>query len=70
MRIAAAQTASVWGDPAATTERVIEWIEKAANDGVDLVAFGEVFLSGYPFWVPRTDGARWEADDQKAAYAY
>lgn len=70
MRIAAAQTASVWGDPAATTERVIEWIERAANDGVDLVAFGEVFLSGYPFWVPRTDGARWEAEDQKAAYAY
>ncbi len=70
MRIAAAQTASIWGNPAATTERVVDWIKRAANDGVDLMAFGEVFLSGYPFWVPRTDGARWEAEDQKEAYAY
>ena len=67
MRIAAAQTAPVWGDKEATTARVVEWIEKAADDGVDLVAFGETFLSGYPFWVARTDGARWEAEDQKAA---
>lgn len=70
MRIAAAQTAPVWGDKEATTARVIEWIEKAANDGIDLLAFGETFLSGYPFWVARTDGARWEAEDQKAAYAF
>jgi nitrilase len=70
MRVAAAQTAPVWGDKEATTARIIEWIERAANDGVDLVAFGETFLSGYPFWVARTDGARWEAEDQKAAYAF
>jgi nitrilase len=70
MRIAAAQTAPVWGDPEATTERIIQWIHRAADDGVDLVAFGETFLSGYPFWVARTDGARWDADDQKAAYAF
>ncbi len=70
MRIAAAQTAPVWGDPEATTERIIQWIQRAADDGVDLVAFGETFLSGYPFWVARTDGARWDADDQKAAYAF
>jgi len=70
MRIAAAQTAPVWGNKSATADRIIEWIQKAADDGVDLLAFGETFLSGYPFWVARTDGARWEADDQKAAYGY
>ncbi len=70
MRIAAAQTAPVWGDPEATAERVIQWIHRAAEDGVDLVAFGETFLSGYPFWVARTDGARWDDDDQKSAYAF
>lgn len=70
MRIAAAQTAPVWGDPEATAERVIQWIHRAAEDGVDLVAFGETFLSGYPFWVSRTDGARWDDDDQKSAYAF
>ncbi len=69
MRIAAAQTAPAWGDPDATTNIVVNWSGRAAADGVDLVAFGETFLSGYPFWVGRTDGARWDADDQKDAYA-
>ena len=46
------------------------WIEKAAAEDIGLVAFGEVFLSGYPFWVARTDGARWDAPDQKDAYAF
>lgn len=70
MRIAAAQTAPIWGNKEATTDRVVEWVQRAAEDGVDLVAFGETFLSGYAFWVTRTDGARWEAGDQKAAYAF
>ncbi len=70
MRIAAAQTAPVWGDPAATVAKTAEWIGRAAADDVELVAFGETFLSGYPFWVSRTDGARFESPDQKQAYAY
>lgn len=70
MRIAAAQTAPVWGQPTATTKRVTDWIGRAAGEEVDLVAFGETFLSGYPFWVARTDGARFNAPDQKAAYAF
>jgi len=70
MRIAAAQTAPVWGDPGATAEVVVDWIHRGAEQGVDLIAFGETFLSGYPFWVGRTDGARWNADDQKEAYAH
>ena len=70
MRIAAAQTAPVWGDPDATTERVVEWMERAADEDADLVAFGETFLSGYPFWISVTDGARFNAPDQKAAYAH
>lgn len=70
MRVAAAQTAPAWGDPAATSEIVVDWIGRAAAEQVDLVAFGEAFLSGYPFWVSRTDGARWNASDQKEAYAH
>ncbi len=70
MRIAAAQTAPVWGDPSATTKLVVDWIGRAAGEGVDLVAFGETFVSGYAFWVARTDGARFDAGDQKEAYAY
>ncbi len=70
MRIAAAQTRPVWGDPDATTDVVIDWIGRAADDGCDLVAFGETFLSGYPFWVSPTGGGVFEDPDQKAAYSY
>lgn len=70
MRVAAAQTHQAWGDPEAGTKRVLEWLGRAAEEDVDLVAFGETFLSGYPFWVSRTDGARFDAADQKAAYAF
>lgn len=70
MRIAAAQTAPVWGDREATTAIVIEWIERAAAGNVDLVAFGETFLSGYAYWLALTDGARFNGADQKEAYAY
>jgi len=69
MKIAAAQTAPAWGDATATTAIVTTWIEKAADADVNLVAFGETFLSGYPFWLSMTDGARFDAADQKAAYA-
>jgi nitrilase len=70
MRIAAAQTANVWGDPGATTDIVVEWIGRAADEGVDLLAFGETFLSGYPFWVGMTSATKWNNADQKAAYAH
>jgi nitrilase len=70
MRIGAAQTAPAWGDPTATAAVVVEWMGRAANAGVELVAFGETFLAGYPYWVARTDGARWDAADQKEAYAF
>ena len=69
MRIAAAQTAPAWGNPESTAEIAASWIHKAAEEGVGLLAFGETFLSGYPFWVGRTDGAIWDDPDQKDAYA-
>ncbi len=70
MRIAAANVHPVWGRPDAGAERVAGWIEAAGAQGVDLLAFGETHLGGYPFWVSMTDGARWNAPDQKQAYAY
>ena len=49
--------------------RVLEWLERAAKVDVDLLVFPEAFLSGYPFWVSRTDGVRFEDTRQKKAYA-
>ena len=68
MRVAAAQASPVWLDPAATTAKVIDLISEAGGRGVELLAFPEAFLCGYPAWVCRTDGASFENPLQKAAY--
>lgn len=69
MRIAAAQIHQAWGRPTEGAMHVVKWIGAAADDGVDLLAFGETHLGGYPFWISVTDGARFEDPDQKRAYA-
>jgi len=69
VRIAAAQARAVWLDPAATTRKVLTWLEDASAQQVDLVAFPETFLSGYPFWLELTGGARFDDPAQKQAYA-
>jgi nitrilase len=70
MRIAAANVHPAWGRPDEGAERVVDWISQAGAEGVDLLAFGETHLGGYPFWLALTDGARWNEPSQKAAYAY
>jgi nitrilase len=69
MRIAAAQAHPVWGRPGPGAERVAAWIAQAGDAGVDLLAFGETHLGGYPFWLTMTDGARFDDAGQKRAYA-
>ena len=51
MRIAAAQVHPAWLDPARGTTIVTDWVGRAADEGVELVAFGETFLGGYPLWI-------------------
>jgi nitrilase len=70
MRIAAANVHPAWGRPDTGAEQVIEWLAAAAGEGVDLLAFGETHLGGYPFWISASDGARFDDPDQKRAYAY
>lgn len=69
LRIAIAQIAPVWLDREATLDKVADSIESAASQGARLVAFGEALVPGYPFWIERTDGARFESDLQKTLYA-
>jgi nitrilase len=69
MRIAAAQARPFWLDPSATTKKVIAWLENAAAQQVELIAFPETFLSGYPSWLEHTGGARFDDAMQKRAYA-
>jgi nitrilase len=69
VRIAAAQARPVWLDPMATARKVVAWLENAAAEHVEVVAFPEAFLPGYPFWPEFTDGARFDDPLQKQAYA-
>ena len=43
---------------------------RAADQGCHLVAFGEALLPGYPFWIERTDGARFNSPMQKEIHAH
>ncbi|MDH3758005.1 MAG: carbon-nitrogen hydrolase family protein, partial [Gammaproteobacteria bacterium] len=70
LKVGIAQIAPVWLDRDATVTRVIEWMRKAASQGCELVVFGEALIPGYPFWVERTDGARFESDLQKELYRH
>jgi len=69
MRIAAAQIAPVFLDRSATLAKVERAIQDAASQGAALVAFGETLVPGYPAWLSRTDGARFDAADQKRLHA-
>jgi nitrilase len=69
MRVAAAQARPAWLDAATTAKRAVALLEDAAEREVELVAFPEAFLGGYPFWLDRTDGARFDDMRQKEAYA-
>ena len=60
MRIAAVQDTPVYLNRVATTERVVQRITEAGAGGADLIAFPEVFISGYPNWLDRTNGSAWE----------
>ncbi|WP_320671336.1 carbon-nitrogen hydrolase family protein [Patulibacter defluvii] len=68
LRLAIAQARPRWLDRAATTAQALELMRRAAADGAQAIVFPETFLPGYPIWVCRTDGARFDADDQKRAY--
>ncbi len=70
LTIGIAQMAPVWLDRTATLAKIIDFVEQAASAGCRLVTFGEALLPGYPFWIERTDGARFNSPVQKEIHAH
>ena len=49
IKLAAVQAAPVWLDAKGTADKTIALIEQAGRQNIDLLAFGEVWLPGYPY---------------------
>lgn len=70
LRVGLAQIAPVWLNRELTLEKIIKYTKLAADEGCRLVVFGEALLPGYPFWIERTDGARFDSKIQKDIHAH
>lgn len=69
MKIAIGQIAPVILNREQTIAKVVDTITDAAQQGCQFIAFGETLIPAYPFWLARSDAARFEADDQKEIHA-
>ncbi|MEO9482097.1 MAG: carbon-nitrogen hydrolase family protein [Ekhidna sp.] len=70
LKIALAQIAPIWLNREKTLEKVIKWMSDAAEQGAQLVVFGEALLPGYPFWLDKLDGASFNSSTQKEIHAH
>ncbi len=70
IQIGLVQMAPIWLDRQRTIEKAAAKAQETAVLGCDLVAFGEALIPGYPFWIERTDGARFNSALQKEIHAH
>jgi len=69
MKVGIAQIAPVFLDRDATLRRVVARVDEAAQRGCKLVCFGEAIVPGYPVWLSRTGGARFDDTEQKQMHS-
>ena len=71
LRVAACQILT-YPDPAQSAEKVFSWMEQAARDEVDVVAFPEACLCGYPadpeYW-QHADPAQFDSSERRVMTA-
>jgi len=70
LTIGIAQIAPVWLERERTLDKILTQVHAAADAGCQLIAFGETLLPGYPFWIERTHGAKFNDPRQKAIHAH
>lgn len=62
IRLSAVQAAPVLFDKTKSLDVALDWIKRAAGDKPDLIAFGEAWLPGYPFFIDSAlSDVWWEA---------
>ncbi|MEO1588216.1 MAG: carbon-nitrogen hydrolase family protein, partial [Bacteroidota bacterium] len=69
LTVGLAQIAPIWLDKSQTLDKILSYVSQAAEQGCQLITFGETLLPGYPFWIEWTEGARFNSDLQKEWYA-
>jgi hypothetical protein len=65
-----AEISPVWLNRTRTLDKIIDYVDLAAKENCQLVVFGEALRPGYPFWIERTDGARFNSPLQKEIHAH
>ncbi len=70
LTVGLAQIAPIWLDREKTSLKIAEYVGKAAEQKCRIVVFGEALLPGYPFWIERTEGARFNSPVQKEIHAH
>lgn len=70
IRAGFAQLAPAWLNRTATLQKVLDAVSQAADDSVQLLAFGEGLVPGYPFWPELSNGAVFESSVQKDLFAH
>lgn len=51
VKVAVTQHEPVWFDLQATVDKTCRLMEEAAANGAQLIAFPEVWITGYPAWI-------------------
>lgn len=69
LKVALAQIEPIWLDRQKTLDKVIRYVEDAAKQSCQLIAFGEALLPGYPFWLDLTNAAKFNDETQKTIHA-
>ena len=70
LKVALGQIAPVWLNKEGTIAKIKKAIIEAAQEGAELIVFGEGLIPGYPFWLALTGGAEWNKTVVKELHAH
>ncbi len=69
IRVASIQISPIFLDAQRTWDKLSQFIEQAAENGAEIVTWGETLIPGYPQWVSPSGGAKFNDPSQKLVYS-